>query len=186
MAAFVNAGERPSGHTDKRPAPRVTIILFTDVVDHVSLFQRLGDATARAVMREHDAIMREALRLHGGTEVKTAGDGFMASFDSVTSATECAIAVQRMFAERNRSASEPIAVRCGLNAGEPIEEQGDYFGSSVNLAARVAALARGGEIFVPEPVRHLLSGKNFSFADRGEHTLRGFDDPVRVFEVAWQ
>jgi class 3 adenylate cyclase len=76
-----------------------------------------------------------------------------------------------------------LSIRVGLNAGEPIAEDGDLFGSSVILAARVAAQAGGGEILVPEPVRHLLSGKGFEFADRGQFLPKGFEDSMRLFEV---
>ena len=119
------------------------------------------------------------------------GDGFMASFSSATKALECAIAMQRAFGERNEGADEPILVRIGLNAGEPIAEddpdgRGDLFGTAVIRAARIAALAQGGEIMVANVVRELAEGKGFMFGDRGEVALRGFDDPVRLFEVRWR
>jgi len=161
-------------------------ILFTDVEGSTALTQRLGDARAREVLREHERIVREALRAHGGSEVKALGDGFMASFGSATRALECAIATQRAFAEHNESAEEPIRVRIGLNAGEPIAEAEDLFGTAVNLAARIAAQAAGGEILVANVVRELAAGKGFLIADRGETALRGFEDPVRLFEVRWR
>src|SRR3972149_1937961 len=165
--------------------------------------QRLGDAKAREVMREHERITRDCLREHGGAEVKTMGEGFMASFGSATKALECAVAMQRAFAERNavrrggsRTAPtgvepEPIRVRIGLNAGEPIAGddpagRGDLFGTAVIRAARIAAMAQGGEILVANVVRELAEGKGFMFGDRGEVALRGFGDPVRVFEVRWR
>ena len=114
------------------------------------------------------------------------GDGFMASFSSASRALECAIALQRAFTERNESAQESVRVRIGLNAGEPIAEDDDLFGTAVNLAARIAALAAGGEIFASDVVRQLVAGKGFLFADRGESALRGFEDPVRVYEVGWE
>ena len=160
-------------------------VLFTDVEGSTALTQRLGDAKAREVLREHERIVREALRAHGGSEVKALGDGFMASFSSATGALECAIATQRAFAAHNESADEPIRVRIGLNAGEPIAEQEDLFGTAVNLAARIAAQAAGGEILVANVVRELAAGKGFLFADRGGVALRGFEDPVRLYEVRW-
>jgi len=161
-------------------------ILFTDVEGSTALTQRLGDAKAREVLRAHERIVREALNAHGGSEVKTMGDGFMASFSSATRALECAIAMQTAFAEHNESAGEPIRVRIGLNAGEPIAEDEDLFGTAVNLAARIAAQAAGGEILTSDVVRQLVAGKGFRFADRGEVALRGFEDPVRLHEVRWQ
>ena len=161
-------------------------VLFTDIVGHTEMMQRLGDAKGRDLLREHERITRDLLKQHGGAEVKTMGDGFMASFGSVTSAMECAIALQRAFAAHTESMPEPLHVRVGLNAGEPLEEDGDLFGATVILASRIAAKAGAGEILIPEPVRHLLSGKTFVFSDRGEYEMKGFDDAVRLYEVRWQ
>jgi class 3 adenylate cyclase len=164
-------------------ASSLATILFTDLVGHTDMMSRLGDEGGRAVLREHERITREVLKQHGGTEVKTMGDGFMASFGSVTRAVECAIALQRAFAD---SEGEPLKVRVGLNAGEPIEEDGDLFGATVILASRIAAKAEGGEILVADTVRGLCSGKGFLFADRGEFVAKGFEDPVRIYDVRWR
>jgi class 3 adenylate cyclase/pimeloyl-ACP methyl ester carboxylesterase len=162
---------------------RLFTVLFTDLVGHTEMMSRLGDERGRAVLREHETITREVLKAHGGTEVKTMGDGFMASFGSVTKAVECAIALQRAFADHD---GEPLNVRVGLNAGEPIEEDGDLFGATVILASRIAAKAGAGEILVADTVRGLCSGKGFLFADRGEFVAKGFEEPVRVYEVSWR
>jgi class 3 adenylate cyclase/pimeloyl-ACP methyl ester carboxylesterase len=187
---FLAASQPPSSGADAAsPAHRangVRTILFTDVVGHTEMMQRLGDAPGRAILREHEEITRSLLRAHDGDEVKTLGDGFMAAFSSVVGAMECAIALQSAFADRNESSVEPIAVRVGLNAGEPIAEDGDYFGSSVILAARIAAQAGSGEIMCSLAVRELCAGKKFLFADRGERLLRGFEDAARVYEVHWR
>ncbi len=188
-----------AGVTEARVQTGVRTILFTDIVGHTEMMQRLGDAKGRDVLREHERITRDLLKQHGGAEVKTMGDGFMASFGSVTQALDCAIALQRAFAEHTAgteerrdapsgpspSMPEPLHVRVGLNAGEPIEEDGDLFGATVILASRIAAKAGAGEILIPEPVRHLLSGKNYIYTDRGEHAMKGFDDAVRLYEVRW-
>ncbi len=172
--------------TPPNAADIVHTILFTDVEGSTALTQRLGDAKARDLLREHERIVREALKAHGGSEVKTMGDGFMASFSSATKALECAIAVQRAFAQHNESAEEPIMVRVGLNAGEPIAEDDDLFGTAVNLAARICAHAEAGQILAPIVVRELAAGKQFMFADLGETELRGFEDPVRLYELRWR
>ena len=225
-----------------RPAPPVSVpvrtqgtfrtILFTDLVGHSEMMSRLGDDRGRDVLREHETITREVLKQHAGTEVKTMGDGFMASFGSVTKAVECAVALQRAFDARNRGVGashsdggpdqpttretmrtsgsddapgdsplrtpvagptsvEPLHIRVGLNAGEPIEDEGpdgrsDLFGATVILAARIAAQAGGGEILASHVVRELCSGKPFLFSDRGEHSMKGFDEAVRVYEISWR
>jgi class 3 adenylate cyclase len=131
-------------------------------------------------------MVREALKAHGGSEVKALGDGFMTSFSSATKALECAIAMQRAFAAHNEAAEEPIKVRVGMNAGEPIAEDDDLYGTAVNEAARITATAKGGEILVSDVVRQLVKGKDFLFSDRGEVSLKGFDEPVRLYEVRWE
>ena len=170
---------------ERAEARALRAVLFTDLVRHTEMMSRLGDSKGRELLREHERITREALRAHGGSEIKTMGDGFMASFGSVTDAVECAIALQRRFAEHSEGADEPLRVRVGLNAGEPIEEDGDLFGATVILASRIAAKAEGGEILIADTVRGLCSGKGFLFADRGEFVAKGFEDPVRVYEVRW-
>ena len=187
---FLGEGEEAAG-AEAPEAGAFRTILFTDVEGSTAMTQRLGDAKAREVLREHERIVRGALKSHGGSELKTTGDGFMASFSSATRALESAIAMQRAFAAHNESAEEPILVRVGLNAGEPIAEddpdgRSDLFGTAVIEAARIAAAAKGGEILVSDVVRQLAKGKDFLFADRGEVALKGFDEPVRLYEVRWQ
>ncbi len=188
---FLGEGEEAAAGAEPPEAGAFRTILFTDVEGSTTLTQRLGDAKARELLREHERMVREALKAHGGAEVKTLGDGFMASFPSATKALECAIAMQRAFAEHNEGAEEPIRVRIGLNAGEPIAEEApdgrsDLFGTAVNLAARITAAAKGGEILASDVVRQLAKGKDILFADRGETSLKGFDEPVRLFEVRWR
>lgn len=125
---------------------------------------------------------RGALAEFGGTEVKTPGDGFLASFTSAQRALECAQQLQRSL-----SASLPagLTVRIGVNAGEPILEGDDLFGASVIAAPRIAAQAGGGEILVAAVVRQLVLGKGFLFTDRDHVELRGLEEPVRVWELRW-
>jgi class 3 adenylate cyclase/pimeloyl-ACP methyl ester carboxylesterase len=180
--------------------PAVHTILFTDIEGSTALTERLGDATARKILRRHERVIREALTTHGGSEIKTTGDGFMASFASATKALECAVAIQKAVtvgaplgdgggaggAAPTGGAVAAIRVRIGLNAGEPIAEDDDLFGTAVNLAARIAGEAKGGEILVSDVVRQLVAGKGFLFEDRGEQALRGFEEPVRLYEVRWR
>jgi class 3 adenylate cyclase len=183
---FLRESEGPESPADRYPAGAFRTVLFTDLVGHAEMMGRLGDEAGRVVLREHERITREVLKEHGGQEIKTMGDGFMASFGSVTKAVESAIALQRAFAAHTESMPEPLHVRVGLNAGEPIAEEGDLFGATVILAARIAAQAGAGEILIPEPVRHLLAGKGFVFSDKGEFVPKGFDDAVRLYEVRWR
>ena len=162
-------------------------IMFTDMEGSTALTQRLGDAEAQSLVRLHNAIVGEALASHGGSQVKHTGDGIMASFFTASSAVECGITIQRAFARHNEAnPSEHIMVRIGINAGEPVADGNDLFGTAVQLAARVCARAEPGEILTSDVVRQLVAGKGFMFADQGEAELRGFEDPVRMYEVRWR
>jgi len=183
---FLSEGQEVAAAAELPAAGALRTILFTDVEGSTALTERVGDAKAREVLRTHERIVREALRAHGGSEVKALGDGFMASFSSATRALECAIAMQRAFAEHNESAEEPIRVRIGLNAGEPVAEEKDLFGTAVQLAARICAHAEPDEILTSDLIKGLAAGKGFLFADRGDVALRGFEEPVRLYEVRWE
>jgi class 3 adenylate cyclase len=183
---FLGEGEEAAAEAEAPEKGAFRTVLFTDVEGSTALTQRLGDARAREVLRTHERIVRDALKAHGGSEIKAMGDGFMASFSSATRALECAVAMQRAFAEHNESAEEPIRVRVGLNAGEPIAEEEDLFGTAVIMAARIAAKAEGQEILAANVVRELTAGKGFLFADRGDVAMRGFEDPVRLYELHWR
>jgi class 3 adenylate cyclase len=161
-------------------------ILFTDIVGSTRLTQALGDSAAMDVVRDHDRIVRGAIEARGGTVVKHTGDGMMASFRSVSAALETAVEVQRELAARNATAEHALAVRIGVAAGEPLEEHDDLFGAAVQLAARLCERADSGAILVSGAVRDLAIGKRFDFQKRGRLTLKGFDEPVRLFEVDWR
>lgn len=174
-----------NNHVHTVEGGRLRTILFTDVEGHTEMMARLGDAAAREVLREHERITRRALHVHGGSEVKTMGDGFLAWFPSATRALECAVTLQDDFKAYSAQGGEPLRVRVGINAGEPVEESGDLFGQAVNTAARVTASADGGEVVVTDVVRQLVAGKAFVFADRGMTDLRGFPEPVRTWALVW-
>jgi len=161
-------------------------ILFTDMEGSTSLTQRLGDAAAQDVLRTHNSIVRDALTAHGGTEIKHTGDGIMASFTSASTALEAAVAIQKALAvHRSDNTESTIRVRIGLNAGEPVAEDEDLFGTAVQLAARVCDKAEPGQILASNVVQELAAGKGFTFADQGEASLKGFEKPVRLHEVRW-
>lgn len=162
-------------------------ILFTDLEGSTALTQRLGDAGAMAVLRRHDQVVRDALAAHGGSEVKHTGDGVMASFPSVTGALRAASQIQRDLTGPAVGGAEPlaVAVRIGIAAGEPVTERDDLFGAAVQLAARLCGRAQPGGILVSSAVRDLAVGKSFEFRKGSTLRLKGFDEPVRTFEVAW-
>jgi class 3 adenylate cyclase len=162
-------------------------IMFTDIEASTSMTRRLGDARAQGVLRQHNDIIRTALRENGGAEIKHTGDGIMASFGTASAALTCAASVQRALEAHNeRDPESRVRVRIGLNAGEPVAEDGDLFGTAVQVAARICARAEPGQILAANVVRELSAGKQFLFADHGDVVLRGFEDPVHLYEVSWR
>jgi class 3 adenylate cyclase len=122
--------------------PSVVTFLFTDIVGSTQLHDALGDEAAQEIVRLHNQLVRTEVARHGGSEVKTMGDGFMIAFRSVTSALSCAVGIQRAIEQHNQEQPTlEFMVRMGLNAGEAIQEEEDFFGTAVIVAARIAALA---------------------------------------------
>jgi len=176
----------PGGGPDARD-PGIRTVLFTDVVNSTTLTQSLGDEAALAILGMHDIIVRDALSASGGREVKHTGDGIMASFVSVTSAVRCAIQIQRELDKHAEADPERrLKVRVGAAAGEPVEQNNDLFGSTVQLAARLCAHAQPEQILVSNAIAELCIGKGLSFEDVGEVTLKGFNSPVRAHAAAWK
>ncbi len=190
IAAIEEFLEHPA--TSPVPPGSFHTILFTDMEGSTTLADRLGDAAAQEVRRVHNEIVRSALAANGGNEIKHTGDGIMASFSTASSALESAIAIQRgVAAHKEEHPESPLGVYVGLNAGEPIAEDDpdgrvDLFGTSVNLAARICDHAEAGQILAANVVRELAAGKQFLFADLGETELRGFEDPVKLWELRWK
>lgn len=171
----------PTGEAYTESAVRS--VLFTDFCGSTELTQQLGDRGFLRILHEHDAIVRDALRTHGGNEVKHTGDGIMASFLSVTAAVDSAIGIQRSLQERNQTAETPIHLRIGISVGEPVTDANDLFGATVQLSARLCQVASRGGVAVSNAVRELCIGKSFRFDAMGDFELKGFADPVPVFEV---
>jgi len=226
--------ERPDLRPHAAPDGTVTI-MFSDIEGSTAMTERLGDQRWLELLREHNAIVRKQVKAHGGFEVKSEGDGFMLAFQSARRALQCAIDIQRAFAERNASLpahpvaegdspgrepaslpahpepvegraeptppahasassaradrsvdAEPIRVRIGLHTGEAIKEGDDFFGKHVNLAARVAGQAQGGEILVSSLLKELTeSAGEFTFGDGRAVSLKGLKGKRSVFQVVW-
>ena len=161
-------------------------ILFTDLKDSTSLTRELGDAKAMELLRTHNSIVREKVKEHSGREVKHTGDGFMVCFASVHHAVECAIGILRAFDSHNKTNPDTaMQLRIGLSAGEPVEEDKDLFGATVQLAARLCACAQPQQIMVASVVHELASGKNCRSRIKGTRELKGFAAPVQVYELEW-
>jgi DNA-binding NarL/FixJ family response regulator len=169
---IVRSTERPSG--------TVTVV-FTDIEGSTEVLEQLGEERARLLFRDHDALVRNHLDRHSGTEVEKEGDSFMLAFAGARPAVQCALAIQRSLA------AHPIRVRMGIHTGDVVSEDDRYFGRTVYLAARVSALAGGRQILVSDLTRALVGEfPEARFADRGEHELKGLSGRHRVWEVEWR
>jgi len=176
----------PGGATDDRD-PGIRTVLFTDIVDSTAFTQSMGDEAAMALFDVHNSVVRNALANSSGREVKHTGDGIMASFVSAASAVRCAIQIQRKLDKHAEANPErPLKVRVGAAAGEPVEQNNDLFGSTVQLAARLCGHAQPEQILVSNAIPDLCIGKGLLFEDVGEVVLKGFGSPVRAHAAAWK
>lgn len=162
-------------------------IVFTDLEGSTTMTQRLGDEAALELLKRHDELMDGCMAERGGRRVKHTGDGVMAAFNSVQKAVQCMIDMQRSLVQHSESQPDHVLrARMGAAAGEPVEHDSDLFGATVQLAARLCDYGTPGQILVPGVVRDLCMGKAFPFAGLGEVPLKGFEEPVRIYEVRWQ
>jgi tetratricopeptide (TPR) repeat protein len=156
----------------------IATVLFTDIVGSTERASELGDRRWREVLRAHHAAVRGELRRHGGQEIATAGDGFLSVFDSPARALLCAAAIREAVRDHE------LSVRCGVHMGEVEREDGDVGGIAVHIGARVAALAGPDEILVSGTVRDAEAGSDFTFEDRGRHTLKGVAGEWRIYALS--
>jgi class 3 adenylate cyclase len=167
--------------TGRRSAPRfdrvLATVLFTDIVDSTRQLSAIGDARWREQLAEHNQVVRDALRRWRGHEVKTSGDGFLATFDGPARAVSCAAEI----VERVQPLG--LKVRAGLHTGEAELRADDVAGIAVHIAARVMAAAGPGEVLASSTVKDLVIGSGLRFSDRGPHSLRGVEDEWRLFAV---
>lgn len=163
-------------------------VLFTDIDDYTMLTEQLGDRDARELVRVHDRIVRTALGESGGREIKHTGDGIMACFPSASRALEAAVSIEEAALHWNLADGQPAALRIaiGMNSGAPIIDDGDLFGTVVNVAARITDCGAGGQILASDVVRQLAAGKGFLFRHFDTRCLEGMTEAVPLFEVVWQ
>jgi class 3 adenylate cyclase len=170
--------------SDSMRAVRTVSVLFTDLARSTELFDRVGDEAGDRLLHDHFAILRDSAREHGGTEVKSLGDGLMLVFASVAAALECAATMQRRLLGSDRA--EVMGLRIGVNTGEAIEVEGDYFGRSIVVAKRLCDRAGPAEILVSDTVRSLLGPTtDYRFHALGALRLKGLAEPVTAFRLDW-
>ena len=167
--------------TGVRPSPKIdrvlATVLFTDIVDSTRLATELGDSRWRELLGRHQELVRRHLERFGGREIKTTGDGFLATFDGPTRAVECARAIV------GEAPSIGIEVRAGMHTGEVELIGEDVGGIAVHVAARIAALAEGRTVLVSRTVRDLVAGSGIDFDSFGRHSLKGVAEEWEVYTV---
>lgn len=164
-------------------------VLFSDVVGSTEQRVALGDVRADALRRRHDEALTEVVDRHGGTVVKSLGDGLMATFVGASEGAAAAVDVHREIVRLNRQAddAERLAVRVGLSAGDVSWEDGDCHGTPVVTAARLCAEADGGQILCDDLVRGLARGRSeLSFSLVGELELKGLGEPTVTYTIPWE
>jgi class 3 adenylate cyclase len=163
------------------------VVMFTDLVGSTALSSRVGPEAAEVLRVEHFALLRSVVEAHDGREVKNLGDGVMVVFGAPSSALAAAVEIQQRVEARNTSSgSEPFGIRVGVAAGEADEDDGDVFGRPVVEAARLCALADGGEVLTTGLVRLLVGSRGqFEFVVVGQRELKGLDEAVEVVAVSW-
>lgn len=172
IAEFLT-GNRQSFEVDRV----LTSVLFTDIVASTETAASMGDQDWRGVLDSHDRLVREQLRHFRGREIKTTGDGFLASFDGPARAIRCARAIVETVEALG------ISVRAGLHTGECEVRGDDLGGMAVHIAARVGAIAGPGEVLVSGTVKDLVVGSDITFSERGEHMLKGVPGTWKLFAV---
>jgi DNA-binding NarL/FixJ family response regulator len=176
IGAFT-AGEAPAFPAGSSADRILATVLFSDIVSSTERAAEIGDRRWRDVLDRHDQLVRAELDAHGGREVKTTGDGFLAMFDAPARAIRCAVAI------REGLRAVGVDVRIGLHTGEVELRGSDVGGIAVNIGARVAASGSARDVLVSSTVRDLVSGSGIEFDDRGEHTLKGVPERWRLFAV---
>lgn len=162
----------------------IVCIMFTDIVGSTAMTHERGDYAAQEVVRVHNAIVRSALAANHGREVKHTGDGIMASFQMAAHAVRATMEIRDTLAQHNAQQNAvPVNVRIGLNAGDAVQEEDDFFGTTVQLAARVCDKAGTGEIFVTDNVRELSKGTGIPFEEAGRFEMKGVPVPLTLYRV---
>ena len=167
-----------TGTRRERPPERVlATVLFTDIVDSTRRAAELGDTRWRQLLDRHNDLVRRHLARHQGREIKTIGDGFLATFDGPARGVRCATDIADEVGRLG------IEIRAGLHTGECELVGDDVAGMAVNIGARVSSLAGPGEVLVSSTVKDLVFGSELAFADRGEHELKGVPGAWRLFRA---
>ena len=164
-------GSKKMDYTDRV----LSTVLFTDIVNSTSQAETMGDRRWLDLLKKHDTAVRKEINRFRGREVKSLGDGFLATFDGPARAIRCAFEIDRVVKPLG------IEVRMGLHTGEVEFTQGDVLGIAVNISSRIAGLAGSGEVLVSRTIKDLVAGSGIQFQERGPHQLQGLTDKMDLY-----
>ena len=195
--AFERLGARPAAEaagallgeltvSGGAPERAVRTFMFTDIVSSTDLVGLIGDEAWEVLLAWHDRTLRAVFASHGGQVAHHTGDGFFVAFDDAGSALACAVEVQRSLAEHRRTQGFAPVVRIGVHAAEAVRRGQDYSGAEVHRAARVAAIAEGGEVLTTSATVAATDAGRFALSEPRVVSLKGFDEPVEVMAVQWR
>jgi len=165
--------------------PGERIILFTDLVGSTEMTHRLGDKDAMTLLRKHNSIIRNSLKINDGREIKHTGDGIMASFYSVDKALEFSTRINEDFFQFNKKSqfSNDLKIKIGLHSGFPVEENNDLFGTSVQVAARVCDHASENQTLVTDTAKEKCNNQNFKIQHTENAKFKGVSEEVSIYEL---
>ena len=186
LAAVVAAAGFDRYRNQTSPDGMMTVV-FTDIESSTEMMERLGEARWLEILRAHNDVVRGVVSRHRGMIVKSQGDGFMLVFSRASAALTCSVELQRAFAAYNaENPRQPLRVRVGVHTGNVFQEQDDFLGKSVVLAARITGCARGGEVLVSAACRDYTEHLGlWRFGPCSELTLKGLATLQRVYSVDW-
>jgi class 3 adenylate cyclase/tetratricopeptide (TPR) repeat protein len=167
---------------------KLSVILFTDMVGYSAKVQANEDL-ALALLQEHNDILQKHIDSYKGRTIKTIGDAFLADFESVLNAVNCAVSIQKELNDRSATVPEDrkIEVRIGIHVGDVIYRDRDVFGDGVNIASRIQSIAQAGRILISHDIYSIALGKlSYQFYDHGVQPLKNIARPIHIYEVLWQ
>lgn len=161
----------------------IAVFLFSDIEGFTQLMETLGDETTFDLLQRHNRIVRAVAQRFSGIELKQLGDGFMFCFSSAKKTLQCAAEIQFELGKLNEEGQSNLRVRIGVHAGEPIQDERDFIGQTVNMTERIMDQANGGQIFVSEVVKNIAGAiKGFEYVGQGKRRLGGINEAQAIYE----
>lgn len=184
LLKLIDQSSKPESRAESEVEP--TTFLFTDIVGSTQLTEQLGNKLAQMLIRLHNTVVRDAMAAHGGKEVKHTGDGIMAVFQDPPGAVRAANQIHATLHQKNKTGDlHPLYVRIGVNVGEAVEEEHDYFGTAVQITARLCNAAPQEKTWVSEAIKDACDGDGLTFKSQGKVAMKGLENDRAIYEAIW-